>query len=168
MTGVLEGLREGDPIVVSDSQRRITHRTVAKVGRLWLTDNMGWKYLIATGQAEERLQYGASTKAMTEATWQDGEEERLLREVLRRWGFFPLATLPQPGYQLTRGQLRLVAALLEHFEDGDFRDVLSQPGTDFGFELVTEARRFASRLNRARDRVRIDRLVSEAKVRDVP
>jgi hypothetical protein len=156
VTGVLEGLRESDPIVVSDSQNRITHRTVAKVGRLWLTDDLGWKYLIATGQAEERLQYGHGTKAMTVAAWQDGEEERRLREVLRGWGFFPLATLPR--HELTREQLRLVAALLEYFEGGDYRGLLADESSDFGREVADDAHRFAARVLGARRRLILEQL----------
>ena len=157
MTGVLAGLRAGDPIVVSDSQRRITHRKVAHVGRIWLTDDSGWKYRIEDGRSEDRLQYGYGTKAMTAAMWHDREEERQLSEVLRRWGMHPDIGAAVRKSVLTREQLRLVAALLEHFEGGDYQELLTRRGSDFGLDVADAARQFAVSLRGARRRIVMER-----------
>ena len=145
----LEDVKLGDTIIVITERESMREAVVTGAGSVWVTA-LGTRFRRDTGQAASR--YSRLPCAMTVAENDRREETRRVLGVLRAWGLERSMTAVR---ELTREQLRLVAALLEHFEDGDFRDVLSQPGTDYGFELVTEARRFASRLNRARDRVRI-------------
>lgn len=108
----LTALAVGDPIVVSDSQGRYRHAKVTKVGRVWLTDEHNWKYRRDDGEAEERLQFGRGTQAMTVAEWEAKVETEQLKDRLRSWGW----VVPQYGKVLTLAQLRRAAALLSEFE----------------------------------------------------
>jgi hypothetical protein len=108
----LSGLAAGDPLVVQDSQERYHHRKVAKVARVWLTDDQGDRFRIADGEGEERHQIGHGFYAMTVADWEDSEERERLRGRLAEWGW----VLSLGGRKLTLPQLRRAAALLAEFE----------------------------------------------------
>lgn len=105
----LTGLEVDDAIVVQDSQARYGHRKVARVGRVWLTDDRGDKFRIADGRGEERNQIGHGYYAMTVAEWEMAEETGRLRDRLVEWGFVP-------RHRLALDQMRRVAALLSEFE----------------------------------------------------
>ena len=147
----LEGVQLGDTIVVITEREDLRRVIVTSAGKVWVTA-LGTRFRRENGQSASGV---ARPCAMTVAEDDRREENRRVLGMLRTWGLERAATAV---HELSREQLRLVTALLEYFEGGSFRDLLNQPGTDFGFELVTEARRFASRLNRARDRVRIARM----------
>lgn len=108
----LTALGVNDPIVVHDSQNRYSHRKVARVGRIWLTDDYGDKFRIADGKGEERMQYGHGHRAVTVAEWELAEETSRLSERLVEWGWIP----SMHGKRLTLGQMRRAAALLAEFE----------------------------------------------------
>jgi hypothetical protein len=109
VSGVLEGLAVGADIVVSDTQQRIHHRKVAKVGRVWLTDNIGDRFRIDTGGGEHR--FGHGSRAMTPDVYAEEQEDARARAVLVRWQMVPTG-----GRRLTRDQLHRVADLLAGFE----------------------------------------------------
>lgn len=108
----LTALAVDDPIVVHDSQARYDHRKVAKVGRVWLTDDYGRKFRVADGRGEERLQYGHGFYAMTVAEWELAEETDRLQGRLVEWGWIP----SMHGKRLTLGQMRRAVALVAEFE----------------------------------------------------
>lgn len=108
----LSGLAVGDALVVRDSQGRYSHRTVAAVARVWLTDSIGDKFRVATGEGEQRHQVGYGYFAMTVAEWEAAEETAQLRQRLLAWGWAPR----HRGQALTLGQLRRAAALIAEFE----------------------------------------------------
>jgi hypothetical protein len=106
----LSALRAGDDLVVT-GHRNCYHRKVAKVGRVWLTDDAGVRYRIADGRAEGQ-QFGTGVRAMTVADWELHEEAKRLTERLQSWGWAPGLR----GKHLTLDQLRRAAALLSEFE----------------------------------------------------
>jgi hypothetical protein len=106
----LSALAVGDDIVVCDSRRIDGHRKVAKVGRVWLTDDQGSKFRIADGRGEKRLQYGSGFRAMTVPDWEAAEEVTRLTERLSAWDW------DLRRRKLTLGQLRRAAQLLSEFE----------------------------------------------------
>jgi hypothetical protein len=109
----LEGLREGDPIMVpSVFAEGMVRRTVAKVAKVWLTDDKGHRYRIETGRSEYHGSMGRY--AVTVAEYEDREELRQLHDVLRSWGMYDPTR--HPRHVPTRAQLRLVADLLRSFE----------------------------------------------------
>lgn len=108
----LRALVAGDRIVVRDSQEHYRHQKVAKVGRVWLTDDRGDRFRRADGEGEERLQLGAGCYAMTVGRWEVSEERERLQQRLVSWGWVPSSR----GRTLTLRQLRRAAALLSEFE----------------------------------------------------
>jgi hypothetical protein len=62
MSGGLEGLRQGDPLVVYTGPGQFRYHQVARVARVWLTDNWGWRHRIADGTG---LSNGIVTVALT-------------------------------------------------------------------------------------------------------
>ncbi len=107
----LEGLAAGDALVVHDSQGRYSHRKVARVGRVWLTDDSGDRFRIADGCGGGQ-QADNGTAAMTVAEWDLREEIARLTERLRGWGWVPARSL----HDVTPAQMRRMAALLGEFE----------------------------------------------------
>jgi hypothetical protein len=105
----LEGLVPGDLIRVHDSQGRYRREVVAKVGRVWLYDGNGDKYKIADGEAEERLQVGHGTRAVTVAEWEVIAETKRLTVKLLEWGWVPSLK----GKTLTLAQLRRAGEFLD-------------------------------------------------------
>jgi hypothetical protein len=102
-------LAVGDPLVVHVTRESYQHRKVAKVGRIWLTDDKGDKFRIDSGRGEERFQFGHGFFAMTIAAWEVREETERLRARLVAAGW-----VPRPP--LTPDQMRRAAALLSEFE----------------------------------------------------
>lgn len=132
----LSSLAVGDAIVVHDPQARYAHRKVAKVGRVWLTDDRGDKFRIDGGQGEERHQFGHGFYALTVPEWEEATETARLRERLTGWGWTGVRRK-----SLTLDQMRRAAALLAEFEsenaggrrehlrgDGQFPAQPQQPG----------------------------------------
>jgi hypothetical protein len=105
----LSALRAGDALVVMDQQDRPIHRKVTSVARVWLTVEHGDKFRIATGEGEERLQFGHGYYALTVPVWETREETKRLKSRLADCGW-----VPRPSLTLT--QMRRAAALLSEFE----------------------------------------------------
>jgi hypothetical protein len=104
----LSKLAVGDPLVVSGRNRRGGYRrTVAKVGRVWLTDSAGESFRIEDGRDK-----GGFAMAYPEAEWDELQEISRLREKMLEWGWTP----HHRGRTLTLGQLRRAVALLGEFE----------------------------------------------------
>lgn len=103
----LEGLAAGDPIVVKVAHSAtVMHRTVAKMARVWMTDNRQHRYRISDGRTGDEPY---AEEAMTPAQWEQRQEEKLLNTRLRSWGW-------TPRHDLTLPQLRRAAALVAEFE----------------------------------------------------
>jgi hypothetical protein len=107
----LAGLAVGDPIVVS-AQGRTSHRKVAKIARIWLTDDSGDKFRVTDGSGEDRQQFGHGFYAMTVDEWKIREETARLHSRLVDWGWVPGAR----GKSLTLSQMRRAVALVAEFE----------------------------------------------------
>jgi hypothetical protein len=104
----LSKLAVGDPLVVSNRGRRGSYRrTVAKVGRVWLTDSAGESFRIGDGRDK-----GGFAMAYPEAEWNEMQEMSRLEEKLREWGWTPR----NRGVTLTLDQMRRAVALLDEFE----------------------------------------------------
>lgn len=108
----LSGLAVGDDIVMHDGQGITVHRKVAGIGRVYLTDDEGWQFELATGRAHRRHQVGIVAYAETVERWQARSEFDHLTERLREWGWYPGSR----GRSLTLPQLRRAAALLSEFD----------------------------------------------------
>jgi len=113
----LSGLQAGDALVVIDQQNRPIHRKVASVARVWLTDSHGDKFRVATGEGEERQQFGHGYYALTVPVWEARDETERLTSRLALCGWTPRPKLTLP-------QLRRAAALLSEFEAERFGGLL--------------------------------------------
>jgi hypothetical protein len=119
----LEGLKRDDPIMVprtldqGSMEADYERRTVQKVGKVWLTDSLGYRYWIATGQSE--YHNVIHRYAMPVPEWEDREELRELNDVLKRWGLWESMPGPRATHRLDRAQLTKVVELLRSFEGGN-------------------------------------------------
>jgi hypothetical protein len=114
--GGLTGLKAGDPFVVisTDPQHpNPRNRTVAKVGRVWVTDTRGGRYTIDGGEPDDTAGY--PDRAMTVQAWDQMAERARLLDVLRHWGLWNPYSSQSPR-TLDDNQLRQVAELLTAFE----------------------------------------------------
>jgi hypothetical protein len=102
-------LAVGDPLVVRDSERQYRHRKVAKVGRIWLTDDYADRFQRLNGKGRRSDQYGSGFYAMTVPEWEAEVETEQLANRLVAAGWVP-------RHKLTLPQLRRAAALLGEFE----------------------------------------------------
>jgi hypothetical protein len=101
----LQNLREGDPIIHVSHQGFVWRREVAKVARLWLTDNRGERFRIEDGSGDGDF----SGRSYTVGTWEYLFEVMNLRSQLAAVGAGSWAA------RLTLGQLRRAAEMVTWF-----------------------------------------------------